>query len=308
MTPDQLLTFATVAELGNISHAAQALHLSQPAVSGQLRLLQESFGEPLYRRDGRGIRLTAVGEQVAVYANKLRQDYRQAMALRDSLRGMETGALRIGASTTPASYLLPYAIAEFHQRYPAVALHIIDGNTSEIVAQLDRLDVAFIEGAVPPGLSPEIIAQVVEKFIFQLEAQLADRSVSIELSDEATRWLAEKGYDEKFGARPLARVIQEYIKKPLAEELLFGKLENGGTVKVLVKGKGPDRELAFEFLPLDPSKRVRSAEDEETDDDSPQPVLADATPKKALPGPKEKGEKPKESGAVPSVPRKKKEE
>ncbi|VVE41431.1 LysR family transcriptional regulator [Pandoraea aquatica] len=156
MTPDQLLTFATVAELGNISHAAQALHLSQPAVSGQLRLLQESFGEPLYRRDGRGIRLTAVGEQVAVYANKLRQDYRQAMALRDSLRGLETGALRIGASTTPASYLLPYVIAEFHQRYPAVALHIVDGNTSEIVAQLDRLDVAFIEGAVPPGLSPEI--------------------------------------------------------------------------------------------------------------------------------------------------------
>lgn len=156
MTPDQLLTFATVAELGNISHAAQALHLSQPAVSGQLRLLQESFGEPLYRRDGRGIRLTAVGEQVAVYANKLRQDYRQALALRDGLRGMETGALRIGASTTPASYLLPYVIAEFHQRYPAVALHIVDGNTSEIVAQLDRLDVAFIEGAVPPGLSPEI--------------------------------------------------------------------------------------------------------------------------------------------------------
>jgi ATP-dependent Clp protease ATP-binding subunit ClpA len=105
----------------------------------------------------------------------------------------------------------------------------------------------------------------------------------------------------------LARVIQEHIKKPLAEELLFGKLENGGTVKVLVKGKGADRELAFDFLPLDPSKRAKSPEDEE-DDEGPQPVLADATPKKALPGPKEKGEKPKESGAVPSVPRKKKEE
>lgn len=156
MTPDQLLTFATVAELGNISHAAEALHLSQPAVSGQLKLLQESFGEPLYRRDGRGIRLTAVGEQVAAYAARLRQDYRQAVALRDSLRGLETGALRIGASTTPASYLLPYLIAEFHQRYPAVALHVVDGNTSEIVAQLDQLDVAFIEGSVPPGLPSEV--------------------------------------------------------------------------------------------------------------------------------------------------------
>jgi ATP-dependent Clp protease ATP-binding subunit ClpA len=166
-----------------------------------------------------------------------------------------------------------------------------------------------LDAIVPfSGLSPEIIAQVVEKFIFQLEAQLADRGVSIELSNEATSWLAEKGYDDKFGARPLARVIQEHIKKPLAEELLFGKLENGGTVKVLVKGEGPDRELAFEFLPLDPTKRSKSAEEDDGDDDGPQPVLADATPKKALPGPKEKGDKPKESGAVPSVPRKKKDD
>jgi ATP-dependent Clp protease ATP-binding subunit ClpA len=166
-----------------------------------------------------------------------------------------------------------------------------------------------LDAIVPfAGLSPEIIAQVVEKFIFQLEAQLADRSVSIELSDEATRWLAEKGYDDKFGARPLARVIQEHIKKPLAEELLFGKLEHGGTVKVLVAGKGPDRTLTFDFLPLDPSKKAKSPEDEETDDDAPQPVLAEALPKKALPGPKEKSEKSKDSGTVPSVPRKKRDD
>jgi len=155
------------------------------------------------------------------------------------------------------------------------------------------------------GLSSEIIAKVVEKFIFQLEAQLADRGVSIELSDEAARWLAEKGYDEKFGARPLARVIQEHVKKPLAEELLFGKLEHGGTVKVLVAGKGEERTLTFDYVPGDPAKR-RNPEDEE-DDTLPQPVLVDATPKKALPGPKEKGDKSKPSGAVPPV-RKKKDE
>ncbi|WP_409562609.1 ATP-dependent Clp protease ATP-binding subunit ClpA [Hyphomicrobium sp. MC8b] len=186
-----------------------------------------------------------------------------------------------------------------------------EGEDTEAVAKLFTPEFRNRLDAVVPfaGLPPEIIAQVVEKFIFQLEAQLADRGVSIELSDEATRWLAEKGYDEKFGARPLARVIQEYIKKPLAEELLFGKLENGGTVKVLVAGKGPDRTLTFDFLPLDPSKKVKTPDDEETDeDDGPQPVLADATPKKALPGPKEKGDKPNGSGAVPSVPRKKKDE
>src|SRR5712672_2135611 len=90
------------------------------------------------------------------------------------------------------------------------------------------------------GLPPEIIAKVVEKFVFQLEAQLADRGVTIELSEEAARWLAETGYDEKFGARPLARVIQEHIKKPLADELLFGKLLHGGTVRVLVEGIGEE--------------------------------------------------------------------
>ncbi|HBM65648.1 MAG TPA: LysR family transcriptional regulator, partial [Pseudomonas sp.] len=73
MTPEQLITFATVAEHGNISHAAQTLHLSQPAVSGQLKLLQEAFGEPLYQRAGRGVRLTAAGEQLLAHAERLRE-------------------------------------------------------------------------------------------------------------------------------------------------------------------------------------------------------------------------------------------
>jgi ATP-dependent Clp protease ATP-binding subunit ClpA len=151
---------------------------------------------------------------------------------------------------------------------------------------------------------------VVEKFIFQLEAQLADRGVMIELSEEASKWIAEKGYDEKFGARPLARVIQEYIKKPLADELLFGKLEHGGTVKVVVAGKGEDRALAFEYFPADPTKRpkAKSEDDDDEDDveDEPQAVLADATPRKALPGPKDKKERSsKTTGSVPTVPRRK---
>ena len=84
-------------------------------------------------------------------------------------------------------------------------------------------------------LPKEVILQVVEKFVLQLEAQLMDRGVTIELTKPAAEWLAEKGYDDKMGARPLGRVIQEHIKKPLAEELLFGKLAKGGVVKVGVK-------------------------------------------------------------------------
>ena len=84
-------------------------------------------------------------------------------------------------------------------------------------------------------LGRETILSVVEKFVLQLEAQLMDRNVTIELTRPAAEWLAEKGYDDKMGARPLGRVIQEHIKKPLAEELLFGKLSKGGNVKVGVK-------------------------------------------------------------------------
>ena len=95
----------------------------------------------------------------------------------------------------------------------------------------NRLDAVISFGALPKT----VIMQVVEKFVLQLEAQLIDRNVHIELSSSAAEWLADKGYDEKMGARPLGRVIQEHIKKPLAEELLFGKLVKGGIVKVGVK-------------------------------------------------------------------------
>ncbi|KIL99693.1 ATP-dependent Clp protease ATP-binding subunit ClpA [Paramagnetospirillum magnetotacticum MS-1] len=95
------------------------------------------------------------------------------------------------------------------------------------------------------SLTPEIVAQVVDKFVMHLETQLGDRDVTIELTDEARAWLSKKGYDRSFGARPLARVIQEHIKKPLAEELLFGRLSKGGIVRIRV---GEDNKLAFEFL------------------------------------------------------------
>ena len=85
-------------------------------------------------------------------------------------------------------------------------------------------------------LDPTVITQVVDKFIFELEAQLQEKGVTIEVDDSARLWLAEHGYDPKMGARPMARVIQEHIKKPLAEELLFGRLVDGGEVHVHAEG------------------------------------------------------------------------
>src|SRR5437764_643793 len=129
-----------------------------------------------------------------------------------------------------------------------------EGDDEEAIKRLftpefrNRLDATI--GFAP--LSRDTIDRVVEKFVLELEAQLTDRDVTFDLTPEATRWLGEKGYDDAFGARPLARGLQGHIKKPLADEILFGKLKDGGTVRVLL-----DREkdkLAFEFVPAAEAK------------------------------------------------------
>ena len=99
------------------------------------------------------------------------------------------------------------------------------------------------------SLSPDVVHRVVDKFVVQLEGQLADRAVTIELTDEARKWLADRGYDKLYGARPLARVIQEHLKKPLADALLFGALANGGHVKVRVE----EGKAAFDIEPAPPA-------------------------------------------------------
>jgi ATP-dependent Clp protease ATP-binding subunit ClpA len=86
-------------------------------------------------------------------------------------------------------------------------------------------------------LPATVIQRVVDKFIMQLEAQLADRNITIELSDEARNWLVEHGYDEAMGARPMSRIIHQHIKTQLADEILFGRLKNGGAVRVVVLSK-----------------------------------------------------------------------
>jgi len=105
----------------------------------------------------------------------------------------------------------------------------------------NRLD-AIVQFA---PLSPETILHVVDKFIIELESQLEDKHVSLEVEEAARHWLAEHGYDKLMGARPMARLLQEKVKKPLAEELLFGQLEKGG--HVIVKVVNDDIVLHFEI-------------------------------------------------------------
>ena len=111
-----------------------------------------------------------------------------------------------------------------------------------------------LDAIVPFAYLPtEVVSRVVDKFILQLELQLADRDVHIKLDDEARQWLTAKGYDKLYGARPMGRLIQEKIKQPLAEELLFGKLVHGGEVTVKLK----DNALNFEIVAAAPKKPKR---------------------------------------------------
>jgi len=104
----------------------------------------------------------------------------------------------------------------------------------------NRLDAIVTFGS----LKPSVMEQIVEKFVLQLEQQLAERHVAITLTDGARSWLATKGYDPVFGARPLARVVQKEVRDPLTDQILFGALEHGGTVTIGVA----DDALTFEYV------------------------------------------------------------
>ncbi len=131
-----------------------------------------------------------------------------------------------------------------------------EGDDEEAIKNLftpefrNRLDSTIAFESLPP----EIVELVVDKFIIQLEAQLEDRGVTFDLDEAARKWLVREGYDERFGARPMARVIQENIKKPLADELLFGKLERGGVVKV----GAADGKLTLDVTPAKVKKKPKS--------------------------------------------------
>lgn len=154
MTPDQLITFSVVAQTLNISQAARVLHLSQPAVSGQLQALQQSFGEALYHRQGRGIALTPAGLQLLGAADRLRLAMQDAREIKRASQGLDQGLLRLGASTTPASYLLPEQVASFKRKYPGVVVQMITGNSQQVLERIGELDLVFVEGE----LDPEVVS------------------------------------------------------------------------------------------------------------------------------------------------------
>lgn len=145
-----LRVFAAVAEQRGFSRAATALRISQPAVSKAVRQLERQVGVPLVERAGRASHLTAAGERLAARARELFGVEEAAEEELRALRGLEAGSLRIGASTTIATYMLPPILARFHEAHPAIEQRVVSANTRAIARALleRRLDVALVEGPV----------------------------------------------------------------------------------------------------------------------------------------------------------------
>ena len=177
-----------------------------------------------------------------------------------------------------------------------------DGDDQEAINRLfapefrNRLDAIVQFGNLPI----EIVHSVVQKFVLQLEAQLADRGVTFDLSADAVDWLARKGYDRQMGARPLGRIIQQYIKQPLADEVLFGKLKKGGTVKVTVV-KGEDGDDILHLDPIEDGPVTPKPEPEEPKAKAAKPKRK-AAAAKAPAKPAAEKSPPKRGGLVPKVP------
>ncbi len=148
MNPVQLLTFAWVGRLKSLTRAAEKLHIGQPAVSGQLKALQELVGEPLYLRDGHNIRLTSVGEGLLEHAEQFQHELQQAQEYVNRLRSINTGMLRIGSTVTIGSYYLPGYVVKMQTQHPGLKVYMKTGDSREIVQCLPDVDMGFVEGPI----------------------------------------------------------------------------------------------------------------------------------------------------------------
>lgn len=162
LNPVQLATFAKVAAEGSLSHAASSLSLTQPAVSNQMNQLSKTVGEPLFTRHRLGVNLTPAGLELLPHAQALLRALESAGTVASDLRGLGTGTVRVAASTTIASYLLPAALARYRRIHPNLSIRQFVGNTREVVARLEAggVDLALVEGPVstiPRNLERQVL-------------------------------------------------------------------------------------------------------------------------------------------------------
>jgi LysR family transcriptional regulator, low CO2-responsive transcriptional regulator len=152
LQPEHILTFVALVRSGSVGGAAEARHLTQPAISNQLRHLQQAVGEDLYRRAGRGVALTAAGEAFYTHALAVEQALRAAEAFAGGLHGGDTGLVRIAASQTIAGSLLPAFLADFQQHHAGIEVHVDTSNSRQVVGNLNAYDIGLVESPLPRDL------------------------------------------------------------------------------------------------------------------------------------------------------------
>lgn len=162
LDPIHLLTLSWVADEGSLSRAAEALNLTQPAVSNRMGRLASVVGEPLFTRHRLGVRLTPAGLGLLPHARAVGRALEGASSFAAGLRGLEVGTARIAASTTIASYLLPAVLARYRRAHPSLEVEQFVGNTGEVIERLvaNGAEVALVEGPVdrlPPGIEQHLV-------------------------------------------------------------------------------------------------------------------------------------------------------
>jgi DNA-binding transcriptional LysR family regulator len=148
----QILSFVALAKTGSVSAAAKSRCLTQPAISNQLKQLQETIGMSLYQRKGRGVQLTGAGEAFYVHALKVQQSLQDLDSFADELHGLQVGRIYLAASQTIAGSLLPAALLSFHQQYPKIEVFVDSVNSQQVFETMDRHDLGLVESLLPSNV------------------------------------------------------------------------------------------------------------------------------------------------------------
>lgn len=240
----RLKVFRTVAEHLNFRKAAELLHLSQPAVSQQVHALEEELGVALFDRSGSRVQLTAAGAVLLKYAHKAARLAAEAQEAIARLQGNGGGELRLGASTTPAQYILPRMLGAFRKQHPRTAISVISGNTERIVTALlnDEITLGIIEG---PAASRAVHKQLFlkEKLVLivpKKHAWARSRGIPLDALAEASLLLRERGS----GTR---RVVELALKRAgLRLSQLHVSMELDSTEAIVA---GVEAGLGVGFVP-----------------------------------------------------------
>ncbi len=152
LNPDQLLSFVALVQSGSVSKAATERHLTQPAISNQLKRLQDTIGMPLYRRQGRGVSLTATGEAFYQHALRVQQSLHQTELFAEGLHGLTAGRVHVAASQTIAGSLLPSALVQFRDQYPDIEIFVDSGNSQQVFQHMKSHDIGLVESLLPEAV------------------------------------------------------------------------------------------------------------------------------------------------------------